>query len=94
MRKIQTRLPWMGKLLAAELRLCKRMSEMLQAVYPDASEPLRLAARCQHIRRWELGPRPLIRPDAPVICNGGPKKNAAMRTAAADMLRGAGYEDE
>lgn len=31
----------------------RRMSETLATFKPDASEPLQLAARCQHIRRWE-----------------------------------------
>ncbi len=30
------------------------MSAMLARIYPDASEALRLAARAQHIRRWEV----------------------------------------
>lgn len=43
-----------GQLQPAELVYARRMSEMLKAIYPDASEALFLAARCQHIRRWEL----------------------------------------
>ncbi|MAN51602.1 MULTISPECIES: DUF4202 domain-containing protein [Marinimicrobium] len=31
----------------------RRMTETLNVFCPDASEPLQLAARCQHIRRWE-----------------------------------------
>ncbi|MEX2513116.1 MAG: DUF4202 domain-containing protein [Cyclobacteriaceae bacterium] len=31
-----------------------RMSEMLMEFSPHASELLRLAARCQHIKRWEI----------------------------------------
>lgn len=31
----------------------RRMSETLATFKPDASEALQLAARCQHIRRWE-----------------------------------------
>ena len=37
-----------------ELVYGRRMSTMLALVYPEASEALRLAARAQHIRRWEL----------------------------------------
>jgi hypothetical protein len=36
-----------------ELLYSQRMSDWLQRLAPDASEPLQLAARCQHIRRWE-----------------------------------------
>ena len=32
-----------------------RMSERLQIFMPEASESLKLAARCQHICRWEIG---------------------------------------
>ncbi|MBI2717563.1 MAG: DUF4202 domain-containing protein [Rhizobiales bacterium] len=34
----------------------QRMSEMLDAFLPEASEPLRIAARAQHIERW-ISPR-------------------------------------
>jgi hypothetical protein len=32
----------------------KRMSAWLERVYPESSEPLKIAARGQHIRRWEV----------------------------------------
>ena len=35
-----------------ELVYAQRMTERLDRFAPDASVPLRLAARCQHIRRW------------------------------------------
>ncbi len=35
-----------------ELLYARRMTERLESFAPDASEALRLAARCQHIRRW------------------------------------------
>lgn len=31
-----------------------RMTETMENLYPDASELLRIAARAQHIRRWEI----------------------------------------
>jgi hypothetical protein len=37
-----------------ELAYAEHMTRWLDRMYPDASEPLRLAARCQHIRRWEV----------------------------------------
>jgi hypothetical protein len=37
---------------AAEVVYARRMSRVLDRLYPDASEALRLAARAQHIRRW------------------------------------------
>lgn len=32
----------------------RRMSRWLDRLAPEASEPLLLAARCQHIRRWTV----------------------------------------
>jgi hypothetical protein len=37
-----------------ELLYARRMSVMLDRFAPGASEAVRLAARCQHIRRWEI----------------------------------------
>lgn len=37
-----------------ELVYAERMSAQLQHIYPDASELLRIAARAQHIRRWDI----------------------------------------
>ncbi len=47
-----------------ELLYGQRMTEEQLALYPDASEPLRIACRGQHIERWTL-PRhdfPMDRP--------------------------------
>lgn len=48
----------------AEVVYGRRMTAMLERIYPEASEALRLAVRAQHIRRWEV-PRasyPMDRP--------------------------------
>jgi hypothetical protein len=37
-----------------ELLYGERMSRWLERVAPGASEPLRLAVRCQHLRRWQI----------------------------------------
>jgi len=37
-----------------ELAYAERMSEQLLRIYPEASELLRIAARAQHIRRWDI----------------------------------------
>jgi hypothetical protein len=37
-----------------ELAYAERMSARLAQIYPDASELLRIAARAQHIRRWDI----------------------------------------
>jgi len=43
-----------GGTQAKELLYAQRMTERLQVFAPDASEALQLAARCQHICRWEI----------------------------------------
>ena len=37
-----------------EVVYSERMTERLAAMYPEASEELRIAARAQHIRRWDI----------------------------------------
>ncbi len=47
-----------------ELLYAERLTDWVLKICPDASEPLRLAARCQHICRWQ-SPRenyPMTRP--------------------------------
>ncbi|MGA3066904.1 MAG: DUF4202 domain-containing protein [Tepidisphaeraceae bacterium] len=39
---------------AVQLLYARRMTDWLSRLYPDASEALRLAARSQHIRRWQI----------------------------------------
>jgi hypothetical protein len=45
---------WNGKTYPKELLYAMRMTERLEAFEPHASDALRLAVRCQHIRRWEI----------------------------------------
>ena len=76
-----------------ELLYARRMNRMLERFAPEASEVVRLAVRCQHIRRWEIP-----RDSYPRT----PEGYKAWRTrlmdfhaeAAAAILREAGYEDE
>src|SRR5438876_12408967 len=37
-----------------ELPYAQRLSAWVERLAPEASESLRLAARCQHLRRWEI----------------------------------------
>jgi len=53
-----------GKLQPKELVYAQRLCEMLDRYAPEASEPLKLAARAQHIQRW-ISPRsdyPMTKP--------------------------------
>ncbi|MBI4209505.1 MAG: DUF4202 domain-containing protein [Deltaproteobacteria bacterium] len=43
-----------GKEWPKEWLYAQRMSGWLERLEPNASEPLRLAARCQHICRWKI----------------------------------------
>jgi hypothetical protein len=43
-----------GVIYPKELLYSKRMTAMLKHFEPDASETLQLAARCQHICRWQI----------------------------------------
>jgi hypothetical protein len=43
-----------GKVFRRELLYAIRMTEHLSKLAPDAGEAVKLAARCQHIGRWEI----------------------------------------
>jgi len=43
-----------GREYPKELLYSMRMTEWLNRLEPNSSEPLRLAARAQHVRRWEI----------------------------------------
>ncbi|KAF2497058.1 hypothetical protein BU16DRAFT_458415 [Lophium mytilinum] len=43
-----------GKDVPYELHYAQKMTEYLKSRAPEASEPLRLAIRAQHFRRWEV----------------------------------------
>lgn len=75
-----------------ELLYAQRMSGVLARFAPDASEVVRLAVRCQHIRRWTV-PRDSF--------PGGRDGYRRWRThlgcfhaeTAGDILRDVGYDD-
>ena len=71
----------------------ERMTETLDRMYPDASELLRIAARAQHIRRWEI-PRDTY----PMGREGYNKWRLSMRKLHAELvgkiMAEHGYSDE
>lgn len=76
-----------------ELLYAQRLTGWVLRLCPDASEPLRLAARCQHICRWE-SPRenyPLTRPGY-LKWRADLKKFHAEKSGA--ILRDVGYDDD
>jgi hypothetical protein len=74
-----------------ELVYARRMSAWLERLEPRASEALRLAARCQHLRRWAIR-----RDQFPKGTKGYRDWRAAEAAAhaelAAEILREAGFD--
>lgn len=76
-----------------ELVYAQRMSEMMERFAPDASEALKLAARCQHIRRWSIA-----RSEYPQTTFGYKQWRTHLKKFHAEtagrILREVGYDDE
>ena len=81
-----------GQPIASELLYGRRMSRWLDQLYPDAAEPLKLAARAQHVRRWEV-PRDRY----PLDRAGYHRWRTGLYTyhadTAAGLLRSVGYDE-
>ncbi|MEW5862933.1 MAG: DUF4202 domain-containing protein [Pseudomonadota bacterium] len=75
-----------------ELVYAERMSGWLARLVPDASEALRLAVRCQHLRRWEI-PRSAYPEGAAGYRRWRTEQAQAHARAAAAILREAGYDE-
>jgi hypothetical protein len=71
----------------------QRLTKWVLQLCPDASEELRLAARCQHLCRWEIP-----RPSYPATRAGYLQWRATLKQfhaqKAGDILRETGYPDE
>src|SRR5262245_29429324 len=76
-----------------ELPYAKRLSKWVERLAPDAGEALRLAARCQHLRRWEIP-----RESYPLGRIGYLKWREALKhfhaEEAGKVLREVGYDEE
>ena len=76
-----------------ELLYAQRLSNWVSRLQPDASEALRLAARCQHLCRWEIP-----RQSYPMTRAGYLQWRATLKKfhaqKAGDTLRELGYPDE
>jgi hypothetical protein len=81
-----------GAEIPREVAYAQRMSACLGRLYPEASEVLRIAARAQHVRRWEIQ-----RADYPVGRDGYNAWRIACRehhvTLTSAILRQHGYAD-
>ncbi|MEI9960770.1 MAG: DUF4202 domain-containing protein [Limisphaerales bacterium] len=76
-----------------ELLYAKRLTDWVLRLTPNASETLRLAARCQHICRWEISRNsyPMTRPGY-LKWRADLKKFHAQK--AGEILREVGYDEE
>lgn len=76
-----------------ELFFAKKLTEWVLKLCPDAGEELRLAARCQHLRRWEIP-----RSSHPMTRAGYLQWRTALKKFHAEksgeILRAVGYPDD
>jgi hypothetical protein len=70
----------------------QRMTQWLQRLEPNASEALRLAARSQHIRRWEI-PRRAFPMDRPGYLKWRKTLYEFHASVAAQILSEVGYDE-
>src|SRR2546423_8376446 len=76
-----------------ELVYARRLSEWVSKLAPAASEPLRLAGRCQHIGRWEI-PRETYEMTRAGYLRWRSELKAFHARKAGEILREVGYPDE
>ena len=76
-----------------ELVFAQRLTDAVEKLSPEVSEPLRLAARCQHICRWKIprSTQPMGRPGY-LKWRAGLKKFHAETSG--NILREVGYNEE
>ena len=76
-----------------ELVYAERMSARLAKVAPGASETLRLAVRCQHLRRWAI-PRANFPEGKVGYLSWRKQESVAHADLAGELLSQAGYDAE
>jgi hypothetical protein len=76
----------------AELVYARRLTDWVLRLKPDASESLRLAARCQHLCRWEI-PRSRYPMDRPGYLRWRSDLKKFHAEKAGEILREAGYDE-
>jgi len=82
-----------GELRPRELVQAERLTAWVLKVAPDASEELRLAARCQHLRRWEI-PRDAYPLDRPGYLKWRSVLKSFHAEKSGEILRDCGYPEE
>jgi hypothetical protein len=76
-----------------ELPYAQRLSAWVERLAPDASESLRLAARCQHLRRWEI-PRESYPAGRVAYLKWREDLKRFHAAEAGKILQEVGYDDE
>jgi hypothetical protein len=76
-----------------ELVYAERMSAWLEKLAPQASEALRLAVRCQHLKRWAI-PRANFPEGKVGYLSWRKQESLAHAVLAGEILGGAGYGAE
>lgn len=76
-----------------ELLYARRLTEWVLRLKPDASEELRLAARCQHLCRWEI-PRDRYPMDRSGYLRWRSDLKKFHAEKSGTILRDVGYDDE
>ena len=80
-----------GRAQPRELLYAQRMTHWLERMAPDASEPLRLAARSQHLCRWQI-PRQEYPMDRAGYYRWRTRLYAFHAEKAGQILREVGYD--
>lgn len=81
-----------GRQYPAELIYAMRMTAWLARIAPAASDPLGLAVRCQHLRRWDI-PRSRYPMTRAGYHQWRTKLGFYHAEQAAEILRSVGYDD-
>ncbi|HEY3403170.1 MAG TPA: DUF4202 domain-containing protein [Ohtaekwangia sp.] len=82
-----------GSIIPKELLYAQRMTERLNQFAPGAPEYMQLAARCQHIGRWEI-PRSSYPMDKKGYLQWRSAEKIHQAKVAEQILRSCRYDDE
>lgn len=81
-----------GKPMPKELHDALAMSRWVDQLYPDASEAVKLAARCQHLCRWEI-PRSSFPEGRTAYLKWRNELKKFHAKKSEEVLRSVGYDD-
>lgn len=82
-----------GREFSKELLYAIRMTQCLEKFSPEAEEVLKLAVRCQHLRRWEI-PRENYEMNRVGYLKWRNDLKTFHADKASEILKEVGYEDE